>query len=455
MLKDYGADNSRPNGNSFTLPGGANAVQIRSGATSGNDIGIFHLSDDNAFICNSSDNNYTFAVFDTDKTADFSNAANSSFAVLSDKGGCTVNGNTIIHAGNISSQSVNYATSAGSANSVAWGNVTGKPSTFTPSSHTHAYIKGPDNRSTNNAPSWYMSNIGSASIYTEFAQSGGAVSNVYENRVTFTPWGDNSGQRPVQMAFNNSGAFIRTSASDSSWNTWATFITSNNIGSQSVNYASSAGSVSWSNVTSKVTSKGSATQPVYINSNGDPVACTAYGSASVNYANSAGSATDSTKLPLAGGAMSSGARISFSSGNGYIGNSGNQGWVGFQDISSQDSLGDSKWSLRTNGTAHFVNAYASSDRRKKKNIKQISESEYLEYFKTTDGFFKCFTWKETGNKSFGAIAQEVEGWCPECVDHNDDGYLSINYNALLSKACAALFLKVKELEKELEELKRS
>jgi hypothetical protein len=33
-----------------------------------------------------------------------------------------------------------YASSAGSANSVAWGNVTGKPSTFNPSSHTHSYL---------------------------------------------------------------------------------------------------------------------------------------------------------------------------------------------------------------------------------------------------------------------------------------------------------------------------
>lgn len=33
-----------------------------------------------------------------------------------------------------------YASSAGSANSVAWGNVTGKPSTFAPSSHTHSYL---------------------------------------------------------------------------------------------------------------------------------------------------------------------------------------------------------------------------------------------------------------------------------------------------------------------------
>lgn len=34
-------------------------------------------------------------------------------------------------------KSVNYANSAGSANAVAWGNVSGKPSTFTPATHSH------------------------------------------------------------------------------------------------------------------------------------------------------------------------------------------------------------------------------------------------------------------------------------------------------------------------------
>lgn len=43
---------------------------------------------------------------------------------------------TFITDGNISSQSVNYATSAGA---VAWTAVTGKPSTFAPSSHSHAW----------------------------------------------------------------------------------------------------------------------------------------------------------------------------------------------------------------------------------------------------------------------------------------------------------------------------
>ena len=36
-----------------------------------------------------------------------------------------------------SAKSVKYATSAGSANAVAWGNISGKPSTYAPSSHTH------------------------------------------------------------------------------------------------------------------------------------------------------------------------------------------------------------------------------------------------------------------------------------------------------------------------------
>ena len=44
---------------------------------------------------------------------------------------------TIITSATIGSQSVKYATRAGSAGSVAWGNVSGKPSSYTPSSHTH------------------------------------------------------------------------------------------------------------------------------------------------------------------------------------------------------------------------------------------------------------------------------------------------------------------------------
>ena len=91
-LTNYNNSVSRPNGTSFTFPNGTNPVQMRSGATSGADLGIFRLSDDNAFICNSSDIGYAFAVFDTDKTSDFSTASNAAFAVLSDHSGVSIKG---------------------------------------------------------------------------------------------------------------------------------------------------------------------------------------------------------------------------------------------------------------------------------------------------------------------------------------------------------------------------
>lgn len=58
------------------------------------------------------------------------------------EGGGADGWHTFITSENIGSQSVNYASSAGS---VAWGNITGKPSTFTPSSHTHTYIESKAN----------------------------------------------------------------------------------------------------------------------------------------------------------------------------------------------------------------------------------------------------------------------------------------------------------------------
>lgn len=62
---------------------------------------------------------------------------------------------------------------------------------------------------------------------------------------------------------------------------------------------------------------------------------------------------DGKFLPLAGGKMTSGSRISHD-GNLYIGNSDNAGWIALQDMCSQDSIGDGIWSIRTNGNAIFT-----------------------------------------------------------------------------------------------------
>lgn len=67
------------------------------------------------------------------------------------------------------------------------------------------------------------------------------------------------------------------------------------------------------------------------------------------------SKVSSKYLPLAGGTMNGNARIGHGSGNLYIGNSGNDGWVYTQDIASQS--GTDKWWVRQSGAAHFGNVY--------------------------------------------------------------------------------------------------
>lgn len=71
---------------------------------------------------------------------------------------------------------------------------------------------------------------------------------------------------------------------------------------------------------------------------------------------------DDRYLRLTGGTMNGNARIGHGSGNLYIGNSGNDGWLAVQDICSQDSIGDGKWSIRVDGTASFQSIKFPSNR---------------------------------------------------------------------------------------------
>lgn len=75
-----------------------------------------------------------------------------------------------------SAKSVKYATSAGS---VAWGNVSGKPSTFTPASHTHSKsevgLGNVDNTSDSAKSVKYATSAGSASSATTASKLGSAT----------------------------------------------------------------------------------------------------------------------------------------------------------------------------------------------------------------------------------------------------------------------------------------
>lgn len=86
------------------------------------------------------------------------------------------------------------------------------------------------------------------------------------------------------------------------------------------------------------------------------------------------------------------------------------------------------------------NFYSSSDIRLKNNINNISKS------------IRSFNWKESGQKSYGLIAQEIENEYPELVSSNDNGYKSINYTSALCMLVAKLENGVDELKEKVKQL---
>ena len=90
--------------------------------------------------------------------------------------------------------------------------------------------------------------------------------------------------------------------------------------------------------------------------------------------------------------------------------------------------------------------YANSDINLKTNIQTITNSNNIPELKE-------FDWKKDGSHSYGLIAQELEemGYS-ELVELNGE-YKTVNYSAALSLIVGKLQVKIKELEKEIENLK--
>lgn len=196
-----------------------------------------------------------------------------------------------------SAKSVKYATSAGS---VAWSNVSGKPSSM-PASDVYSWAKQP------HKPSYTASEVGAAptdhshniiadkgrnveiaSGTTANAPTAGMASTSaglyltrsYGNTTTPTNYGnilnvvgDGTGQLFMGWSGNDStsGHLYYRSHRDTStggWGNWNTIIDSSNIGSQSVSHANTAGSVAWSNVTGRPTIPSVGNGTVTITQNG-------------------------------------------------------------------------------------------------------------------------------------------------------------------------------------------
>ena len=142
----------------------------------------------------------------------------------------------IIDSGNIANQSVNYASSAGS---VAWGNVTGKPTEFNPTSHTHSYI----------------TSGGRLTCGTTTARATGLrLYEIYNNGYPFTygnviQFNGASGVGQIACQWHGTGLAYRSAPDTSTTFTgWATILTSTNS-------SVSGGGSSWgSSITVKINS---------------------------------------------------------------------------------------------------------------------------------------------------------------------------------------------------------
>lgn len=114
---------------------------------------------------------------------------------------------------------VNYADTSGLANSVAWGNVTGKPSSYPPSSHTHDFITYKDTRNNNQTPDDLQAGV---TIHlkangTDGLNDGGS----YHPILAFKDWGDYSGGPYGQITTTaNQNLYFRSSTSGTAWGSW-------------------------------------------------------------------------------------------------------------------------------------------------------------------------------------------------------------------------------------------
>lgn len=95
--------------------------------------------------------------------------------------------------------------------------------------------------------------------------------------------------------------------------------------------------------------------------------------------------------------------------------------------------------------------FAGSDLMYKKDITSITD-DFVEKLFERDDITYDFRWKENDKQSSGFIAQWIEDIMPEMVD-GKEGEKHVNYNAALSKTVGALFKKIKQQQKEIDELK--
>ena len=234
---------------------------------------------------------------------------------------------------------------------------------------------------------------------------------------------------------------------------YRSIITSANIASQSVNYATSAGSAGYA------TSAGSAdyaTSAGYASSAGrlsGDSSYTAWGQSFWSYGTP--NSISGNMSGVGDIQCTAGSRIHGNGGALYIGNANNASWVQIANMCSQS--GSSYWNIYASGSASFQSVYSTgavsslSDIRYKDivrhfalNIEVIANASIIQ-----------FRWKESHDTDtyVGGIAQEWQAILPDAVHETKDGKLAMDYGTIAYTSAVSLARKVVEQQREIDDLK--
>ena len=287
---------------------------------------------------------------------------------------------------------INISGAAASANSVAWNNVSGKPSTFTPAAHTHSQYLTSSSLSGYATQSWVNSQGFIRTAYTLPTASASTLGGVkIGSGVTIS-----SGV--ISVSCSSIGAAT-------SGHTHSNYLTSASLSG----YAKE----SWCNTQFTTTSEVNAL-----------ISSALSGYSKTDTKNTAGSTHSVSKLFLIGAPSQAANPVTYSNSSVYAQNG-------------------QLYATQMNATNGF---FETSDARLKNFKEDIKALEVVSEIPT-----KYFTWKSDKSKTehIGTSAQEIQKIYPDLVTENEDGVLSVDYARLSIIALAA----IKELKAQIDELK--
>ena len=379
---------------------------------------------------------------------------------------------TAITTSDIGSQSVKYATTAGTANAVAWANVSGRPTAVSSFTNDSGYITSSGSISGSagsvawgnitGRPGWMASSslIDSHSNANDWRNSG-----FYENAGGGSNWPSQTWYNSINVRHSNQGNYhgfqvamsyydnllwFRSYQGSGTFQSWAYAISSQNIGSQSVNYATTAGSansVAWSNVSGRPTNVSSFTNDMaYVTSGSSPTFQEVYANGWLrNNASNTGlynQATTQHWSSRENGYWDASSTTSVSAIRFYTGGhvSSLRGYV-YANTSNEIGFLNSagSWSLRCDNSGNVtatgdVTAY--SDARIKTNVATVENA--LDKVLQLRGVTYQRTDTEDKSTKVGLIAQEVKEVLPEVVTEQTDGLLSVSYGNMVGVLIEAM-----------------